>query len=82
MWGGGGADTFVFQPGYGDDFVEDFEAGIDTVQLVTMGVGDFASLMAMASDATGDTVIDFGGGDTVTLIGVEIDDLSAGDFIL
>jgi hypothetical protein len=47
-----------------------------------MGVADFASLMAMASDASGNTVIDFGGGDALTLIGIDTDDLAAGDFLL
>ena len=44
------------------------------------GPADFDSLIAIASDAGANTIFDFGGGNTLTLVGVNIADLSASNF--
>ena len=44
------------------------------------GPADFDSLIAIASDAGANTIFDFGGGNTLTLVGVNIVDLSASNF--
>jgi hypothetical protein len=38
-------------------------------------------IVAAATETDGDTTIDLGGGDTVTLLNVEITDLHADDFL-
>ena len=80
MAGGDAGDLFVFGDGSGDDRVTDFDPDRDRI-LVQPGVngtgiddaGDLAGRLAV--DANGDVVIDLGGGNTVTLEGVSIDDL-------
>ncbi len=85
LTGGLGSDTFVFRSGYGNDVVQDFVAGAgtdDAVDIVGMGYTDLASVMANATQSGTDTVIDFGNGDILTLVGVDKASLHADDFVL
>jgi Ca2+-binding RTX toxin-like protein len=84
LTGGSGDDLFYYRAGYGRDVITDFAAGagnIDEIVLAGLGVSSFAQAMALASDINGDTVFDFGGGDTLTLRGVAKAGLVAGDFV-
>ena len=36
MWGGAGADTFVYAPGDGNDKIEDFTDGEDLIDLTAI----------------------------------------------
>lgn len=63
--GKGGADVFFFRKGGGDDTITDF-SNSDRINLVGMGL-DLNDIKAMGSNVGGDFVIDFGGGDTLTL---------------
>ena len=67
--GGADADTFVFNAGA--DVIEDFADNTDTIRLddaLWGGAGlTTAQILAMASVSGGDTVFDFGGGNTLTL---------------
>lgn len=81
LTGGGDADTFVFKEGYGADEVADF--GIsdnDVIEIHFTAVTSFAELIALATQVGFDTVIDFGGGDTLTLTGIDRADLDQNDF--
>jgi len=83
--GGAGADVFVFDSGSGADTIADWEAG-DMIQLVSglngSGIADFADLSARIGDAaSGDAVIDLGGGNSITLVGVPSSSLSADGFL-
>ena len=82
--GGDGDDTFVFASGDGADTVVDFElVGGDVVDLRRLaGVSSFADAMAAAVQVGDDTVFDFGGGDQVTLLGVDMTQLDDTDFLL
>jgi hypothetical protein len=88
LTGGGGAtddDTFVFRPGGGADIITDFTAGlnIDEIDLRAFtGLHSLADVLALATQAGTDTVIDFGGGNTLTLQNVTKTALDASDFIL
>jgi hypothetical protein len=65
----GGADTFVFAPNNGTDFVEDFrQTDNDKIDLTAFGFHDISDLNMSGNGAN--TVIDFGGGNTVTLVGI------------
>ena len=65
--GNGGADTFVFEPGFGSDTVVDFQLGQDSLRFYP-----YAEDSARVYEAGGNTMIDFGGGDSVILEGVQI----------
>ncbi|MDB5525655.1 MAG: hemolysin-like calcium-binding protein [Rhizobium sp.] len=84
LTGNGGADTFVFASGDGDDTVEDFDAAENDVidlSAVTQ-ITDFSDLSANHMDQVGsDVVIDNEAGDTITLKDVAIADLTAGRFL-
>jgi Ca2+-binding RTX toxin-like protein len=87
LFGQAGDDRFVFSPGAGADEITGFEAGAatdDVIDLSAMGAAfdSFAEALAAASDdGFGNTVIDFGLGDTITLLGVAIADLHQDDFV-
>lgn len=82
LFGGEGKDTFVFKEGYGNDTIGDFDETGDLIEISAGIATDFDALLALMSDENGgtDTVIDFGNGDTLTLEGVSISDLSADQF--
>ncbi|WP_434051247.1 MAG: BspA family leucine-rich repeat surface protein [Roseibium sp.] len=78
---GAGEDTFVFKDGYGNDTIGDFAAE-DFLEIDAGLAVNFDALLALMSPENGgsNTVIDFGNGDTLTLEGVSISDLSADQF--
>lgn len=84
--GEGGNDRFTFAPGSGADVIVDFAAGAasgDKISLVGFGpaVDSFAEVMALAAQAGADVVINFSGGETITLLKVTLSSLDAGDFL-
>jgi Ca2+-binding RTX toxin-like protein len=66
--GGEGADTFVFELGSENDVISDFEQGVDMIDVSGYGFVDFNALTI--NIGTEDSVIDFGAGDTVTVLDV------------
>lgn len=81
--GDAGADTFVFADGTGADVVLDFQrARGDVIDLSgASAIADFADLAANhLTFVDGDAVIDLGGGDTVTLAGIDPAVLTASHF--
>lgn len=79
--GEGGQDRFFFGAGDGRDRIEDFQNGFDSIQLSTnLGVTNFQDVLSRATQAGADTVITFNAGTTLTLIGVQLSSLAAGDF--
>ena len=85
LTGGGGNDTFVYSAGYGSEVVTDFVAGpggIDVINLQGMSsVHTLADILARATQSGADTVINFGGGDVLTLQNVTIGNLVSSDFV-
>ena len=83
MSGGAGADLFVFEANSGDDVVTGYSSAQgDVLQLIGItGFDEFADVQAAASQVGGDVVIDLGGGNSLTLVGVNLGDLHAGDFL-
>lgn len=83
LTGGAGADTFIFKLGDGADTITDLSlatAGEHISVGAFAGVDDFSDLAALMSQVGADTVIDFGGGDTLTLTGVTAASLTAAQF--
>ena len=82
LMGGGGADTFVFEPGNGRDTITDFTVDTDKIDLTAFtGITSLDDLVYWQSG--GDTLIylRWDGGGTIRLEGVSPDDLDADDFI-
>ncbi|MCP5361883.1 MAG: calcium-binding protein [Hyphomicrobiales bacterium] len=87
LTGGKGDDFFSFTDGSGEDVIDDFEAGDDVIQLTKdiNGSGILTGddvLAGVTEDLSGNAVVDLGGGNTITLLGVDKDDLSASDFFI
>jgi len=78
-----GADRFVFQTGDGVDQVNAFQAsgGLQDIldfsgDAAITGIGD----LSINDDGLGNTIIGYGAGDSITLLGVNSGDLGADDF--
>ena len=76
--GGAGVDTFVFDDGYGNDRIKDFDAkgGAGFKDLIQ---ADFAEIESIARSGK-NTVIDFGDGDTLTLVDIKPNEIDQTDF--
>ncbi len=83
--GGAGDDRFIYRAGDGADLIFGFAAGAgseDRIRLIMVpGVNTFADVLARATQVGTDTLIDFGGGNSITLRNVLRSSLSADDFI-
>ena len=76
MFGGSGADTFAFSKGHGHDVIYDFNPlEGDKLNLASTNY-DFTNWVSVANQSyntSNGCVIETGGGDSITLIGVSID---------
>jgi Ca2+-binding RTX toxin-like protein len=85
LMGGAGDDLFIFADGHGADRVMDFTAGAGSPDRLDLrdvtAVSDLGELLAASTQSGADTVLDFGGGDTITLVGVDRGALHADDFL-
>ena len=84
MTGKTGDDDFLFASGSGADTVTDFGRGSDTMTLDGFDFANAAAVLAAAEQVGRDVVItlDEDAGDSITLLGVDLDDLSEGDIVL
>ena len=85
--GNAGADSFAFAAASGLDTVTDFnKAQGDTIQLQSNlnGSGIISGALALAQtfDAGGNAIVDLGGGNSVTLLGITTASLAASDFVI
>ncbi len=81
--GGVGDDTFVFNAGFGNDVITDFEAGAgvgDIIQFATDVFANFTEVMDAATQIGGDTVIELDSSNTITLKDVMLTSLHQDDF--
>jgi Ca2+-binding RTX toxin-like protein/uncharacterized protein affecting Mg2+/Co2+ transport len=83
--GESGDDKFIFRTGDGTDVITDFQAGAGSEDFIDFSAqasaNNFADVQAAASQQGADTLIDLGGGDSVTLLGVDINNLHSDDFV-
>ena len=77
LFGGAGSDTFVFNTDDGDDTIEDFEDGVDSIRFGIAGL-TFSDLTI--TDDGDDALITYDGGDTIRLTDTSSEDLTASDF--
>jgi Ca2+-binding RTX toxin-like protein len=83
--GGRGQDTFMFIQGTGHDTIQDFNpmSAFERIDVSWMpSITGYNDLLNNHMTQEGeDVVIDAGDGDMLTLVGIEIDDLDASDFL-
>jgi Ca2+-binding RTX toxin-like protein len=79
LTGGGGSDTFVFNPGFGKDKVTDFNVSQDTLLFdhTLLAQAMASQLISQAHDSSAGAVIVVDKADTVTLEGVTVAQLAA-----
>lgn len=74
LFGFTGADTFRFNDGFDVDRIADFAVGVDTLQFtsaLTNGITNANTIISTFATVTAQGVVfDFGGGDVLTLVGV------------
>lgn len=85
LTGGGGKDSFVFTGNFGKDFVTDFNASKDTLDLsgLTGEATSFEAFVDAATERGGKVVYDLDGDgeNVIVLLDTSLDDLSASDFL-
>jgi Ca2+-binding RTX toxin-like protein len=85
LTGGSGDDTFVYSDGDGNDTITDFVAGAGMPDKIDLtGVASIFALsdvLALATQDGADTLIDFGGGNSIRLLNVNVGNLHADDFL-
>ncbi|WP_051588326.1 calcium-binding protein [Actibacterium mucosum] len=83
--GQGGTDLFIFADGWGDDRITDFDASStgDVVVLRDVAsITDYNDLVAHHMLQWGNNVLIHDGmGNTITLVGYELNELESGDFV-
>ena len=80
--GGAGTDSYGYNTANGSaDVINDFFGG-ETIFILggNPAFNSFAELQAIATDAGGNVIFNFGGGNSLTVVGRNIADLSASDF--
>lgn len=80
LWGGAGTDMFIFAEGDGLDVIEDFELGIDTIEIdgVLIDPGTLPGNVSAVQDGA-DVLLAHGGSDTIRLRDHEIADWDHGN---
>ncbi|MCV2891242.1 Calx-beta domain-containing protein [Ruegeria aquimaris] len=81
LTGGPGKDTFHLSAGMGWDRVTDFEPSDDQLDFSDFGV-TLTEIATIGVNASGHRVIDFGGGDKITLIGVPLNYEPSGTLVV
>lgn len=85
LYGGSGSDLFLFTGGFGVDIISDFGRGPDgdgdSLEFSATTFVSSETLLAAAVQDGRNTVIDFGDGNSITLIGVDVAALDADDIL-
>ncbi|WP_158454174.1 calcium-binding protein [Ruegeria pomeroyi] len=83
--GGTGADSFVFLSDFGQDTIADFSTSQSGETIDLSGVSQITSFSDLATNhltqSGSDAVINDGAGNTITLTGINMADLTADDFL-
>lgn len=87
LFGNVGADVFRFDDADGADAIYDFSIGVDTLRVAAnangSGIASADHLLArLFNDGEGNTVLDLGGGHSVTLVGLSADQFGSDSFLI
>ncbi|MEE9314335.1 MAG: hypothetical protein V3V02_06780 [Rhizobiaceae bacterium] len=77
-----GSDTIRFGVDYDADTVTQFDVSEDVVALEGFTISSLDALLALATEANGNTTFDFGNGDLLTLNGVALGELGGDNFTI
>ena len=80
LTGGAGSDTFFFNPEGENDIITDFGSGDDVIDLSAFTGMGYDNVILNSTQTEDGVNIDLGNGNSVTLVGVSLDSLDAGDF--
>ncbi len=80
--GNGAADKFVFSDKYGTDQINDFQDTVDKLVFKGLGLKDKADTLSHASQIGDDVHFDFGGGDILIVLHIDISKLTSADIVL
>ena len=80
IWGGEGADFFAFREGSGRDIVRDFDVSEDLLVFESLS-GSTSFKLSFASQIGDNTVFNFGNGDVLVLVGVDMHTLTDDNFV-
>ncbi|MEO8722342.1 MAG: calcium-binding protein [Sphingobium sp.] len=67
--GNGGGDTFIFNPGYGAVTIVETDPAFGDINTLQLGAGLTIANAIVTANVDGDLLLDFGGGDVVTIQG-------------
>jgi Ca2+-binding RTX toxin-like protein len=76
LTGGPGEDVFIYSPNYGHDLITDFQNNVDTLDLSAFGFASVNQALSFAANVSGDVVFSFGGGNSLTVENININQLS------
>ncbi|MFC4347241.1 hypothetical protein ACFO5Q_05230 [Kordiimonas lipolytica] len=81
LTGGSGADVFIFGAVSGNDTITDFDLGDDVLLVSFAGITDLAGLQAASAEQSVDgqdgVLITLGEGESIFIIGLQLDDLAS-----
>ncbi|MBU1377802.1 MAG: endonuclease/exonuclease/phosphatase family protein [Alphaproteobacteria bacterium] len=80
LTGSAGADRFIFSGAFGTDVITDFQSN-DVIQLDAAQFANFAAVQSAATQSGLDVLITLNAANTITLSGVTLASLNAGDFL-
>ncbi|MEP3889219.1 MAG: hypothetical protein ABJN69_02060 [Hellea sp.] len=86
LFGGTGDDHFVYGINEGADVIFDFQTGPGSNEVIEFWNANsahdsFAEIMAITSQVGNNVIFDFGAGNTLTLVNVDINDLTMDHFV-
>ncbi len=85
LFGNGGSDTFVFDLDGGADRIFGFTAGSNSVDVIDLTAFDaittFDDVLSIATEVGNDTVLELDMTSTLTLVGIDVNQLDSGDFV-
>lgn len=82
LTGGGGQDVFAFSATFNQDTIRDFSVANDRLDLRSLGIDSAAELAPYASNSGSNLVLDFGGGNTIVINGVQVSQIHDGMFVV
>ena len=83
LTGGNSPDTYLFRPDFGKNTIVDFNVHADFVQFDKSIFKSINDILNHISDNTdGDAVINAGLGNTITMVGVQTEDLNSSVFLI
>ncbi|MDO6962735.1 calcium-binding protein [Rhizobium alvei] len=80
LYGQAGSDHFVFHAGDGKDVIKDFDAVGGNLAQDYIDIDASMSYTIKSANGGADTLVDFGGGHTITLVGVISTQVTSADF--